>query len=82
MFCNENDLIYPVCVSDKKFENFMDLLLIASENRPHYVYIKDFNRVWQCRVLTEFNSVVRQKIMIIKNTFAEIFYNVLLVKEF
>ena len=45
VFCNENDLIYPVCISDKKFENCMDLLLITSENRPHYVYIKDFNRV-------------------------------------
>ena len=28
----------------KNFENCMDLLLIADENRSHYVYIKDFNR--------------------------------------
>ena len=28
----------------KKNENCMDLLLIADENKSHYVYIKDFNR--------------------------------------
>ena len=30
MFCYENDLVYPVHVSDK--------------NKTHHVYIKDFNR--------------------------------------
>ena len=35
---------YPVYVSDQKFENCMDLLLISDENKSHYVYIKDFNR--------------------------------------
>ena len=44
VFCYENELIYPVYVSDQKFENCMDLLLISDEIRPHYVYIKDFNR--------------------------------------
>ena len=43
-FCNENDLNYPAYVSDQKFENCMDLLLISNENKSHYVYIKDFNR--------------------------------------
>ena len=37
-------MIYPVHVSDKKFEDRMDLLLITDENKSHYVYIKDFNR--------------------------------------
>ena len=37
-------MTYPVYVSDQKFENYMDLLLISNENKSHYVYIKDFNR--------------------------------------
>ena len=44
VFCYENGLTYPVYVSDEKFGNFMDLLLITDENKSHYVYIKDFNR--------------------------------------
>ena len=28
VFCYENDLTYPVFVSNEKFENYMDLLLI------------------------------------------------------
>ena len=28
----------------KKFEDCMDLLLIADENKSHHVYIQDFNR--------------------------------------
>ena len=43
-FCYENNLTDPVYVSDKKFENCMDLLLTTSENKSHYLYIKDFNR--------------------------------------
>ena len=42
--CYENELTYPVYVSDQKFHNSMDLLLISDENKSHYVYIKDFNR--------------------------------------
>ena len=40
-FYNKN---YPVYVSDQKFEDFTDLLLITDENKSHYVYIKDFSR--------------------------------------
>ena len=29
----------------KKFSDCMDLLLIFEENKSHYVYIKDFNRL-------------------------------------
>ena len=35
---------YPVYVSDQKFHNSMDLLLICDENKSHYVYINDFER--------------------------------------
>ena len=43
-FVMKNGLTYPVYVSDQKFHNSMDLLLILNENKSHYVYIKDFNR--------------------------------------
>ena len=44
VFCYENGLTYQVYVSDQKFHNSMDLLLISNENKSHYGYIKDFNR--------------------------------------
>ena len=44
VFCYENGLTYPVYLSDQKFEDSMDLLLISDENKSHHVYIKDFNR--------------------------------------
>ena len=44
VFCYENDLVYPVHISDKSFKICMDLLLITDENKLHYVYINDFNR--------------------------------------
>ena len=43
MFCYENKLTFPIYVSDQKFENLMDLLLVIDENKSHYVY-KDFDR--------------------------------------
>ena len=44
VFCYENNLVYPVHISDQKFKDCMDLLMITVENKSHYVYIKDFNR--------------------------------------
>ena len=44
MYCYENKLTFPIYVSDQKFENSMDLLLVIDENKSHYVYIKDFDR--------------------------------------
>ena len=44
VFCYGDGLTYPVYVSDQKFHNSMDLLLISNENKSHYVYIKDFNK--------------------------------------
>ena len=41
VFCYENDLIYPIYVSDQKIENCVDLLLITNENKSHYVYIQN-----------------------------------------
>ena len=44
VFCYENNLVYPVYISNEKTENCMDLLLITHGNMSHYVYVKDFNR--------------------------------------
>ena len=44
VFCYENNLVYPVYLSDQKFENCIDLLLTTNKNKSRYVYIKDFNR--------------------------------------
>ena len=48
VFCYENNLVYLVYVSDQKFEDYMDLLMITNENKSH-IYIKDFNR-FMCNV--------------------------------
>ena len=44
MFCYKNKLTFPVYVSDQKFENSMDLLLVTDGDKSHYVYIKYFDR--------------------------------------
>ena len=33
MFCFENNLVYPVYVSNEQFENSMNLLMITDENK-------------------------------------------------
>ena len=38
-------MVFPVYISDQKFEDSMDLLLLIDNDKSHYVYIKDFNRV-------------------------------------
>ena len=44
VFCYENKLVFPIYISNQKFENSMDLLLIIDGDKSHYVYIKDFDR--------------------------------------
>ena len=44
MYLIENGLVFPIYISDQKFEDFMDLLLLTNNNKSHYVYIKDFDR--------------------------------------
>ena len=43
-FGYENGLIFPIYISDQKFEDSMDLLPLINDNKSHYVYIKDFDR--------------------------------------
>ena len=38
VFGYENDLVFSVYVSDQKFENSMDLLLLINDDKSHYVY--------------------------------------------
>ena len=44
VFGYENELVFPIYVPDKKFEDSMDLLLLIDDNKSHYMYIKHFNR--------------------------------------
>ena len=43
VFCYETEMVFPIYVSDKKFEDSMDLLLLIDDDKSHYVYIKNFN---------------------------------------
>ena len=44
VFGYEYKLVFPIFVSDKKFEDSMDLLFLIEDDKSQYVYIKDFNR--------------------------------------
>ena len=44
VFGYENELVFPIYVSDQKFEDSMYLLLLTGDDKSHYMYIKDFNR--------------------------------------
>ena len=43
-FCYENKLTYPRHISDQKFKNSLDLLIISNKIKSNYEYIKDFNK--------------------------------------
>ena len=45
VFCNENKIIYSIYLSNQKFDDCLDLLLISNNFVSHYVYIKNFNRL-------------------------------------
>ena len=70
VFCYGNDLVYPVRLSDEKFEKCRGLLLIADENKSHYFYIKGFIG-FMCN---------KAKIRI-KNTFSDIIFYTTIVKK-
>ena len=44
VFGYENELVFPIYVSDQKFEGSIDLLLLIDDDESHYVCIKDFER--------------------------------------
>ena len=43
VFCYENELVFPIYVSDQTFKSSIGLLLLTNDDKSHYVYIKDFN---------------------------------------
>ena len=71
LFGYENKLVFPIYVSNKKYKNSIDLLLLIRDNKSHYVYIKDFNRFM-------FHKTKNKN----KNGFVEVVYNVLVVKRY
>ena len=44
VFCYEDKVVYPVYLSDQKFSDSMNLLLISDKFKSHYVFINDFDR--------------------------------------
>ena len=45
VFGYENGLVFPICISNQKFEDSIDLLLLIDDNdKLHYAYINDFDR--------------------------------------
>ena len=45
VFCYENKVVYPAYLSNRSFNDIVDLLLLSNNFTSHYVYIKDFNRL-------------------------------------
>ena len=43
MFSYENQLVFPIYVSDQIFKSSIDLLLLIDDDKSYYAYIKDFN---------------------------------------
>ena len=69
VFCYENRLVFPIYVSDQKFKNSMDLLLVTDGDKSRYVYIKDFDRFM-------FNKIKNKN----KKNFCKSVYSVLAAK--
>ena len=68
VFSYENNLVFPIYISDKKFEDSMDLLLLIDDDQSHC----------SLKTLTDL-CFTKQKIKI-KNGFVEVVYNALVVK--
>ena len=44
VFGYKNGMVFPIYVSDQKFEDSIGLLMFINDDKSHYVYIKDFDR--------------------------------------
>ena len=71
VFCYENNLVYPVYVSVQKVEDCVDLLLITDKISHTLCILK---------ILTDL-CVITQNVGL-KNIFADIMYNVLVVEKY
>ena len=72
MFGYENELDFLIYVSDKKFQDSMDLLLSTKYDKSHY-------ELCTLKILTHL-CFTKQKIKI-KNGFVKVVYNALVVKR-
>ena len=43
VFGYENELVFPIFISEQRFEDSMDLLLLFEDHKSHYVHINNFN---------------------------------------
>ena len=71
VFGYENGLVFQIYISDQKFEDSVDLLLLIDDDKSHYAYIKDIDRFM-------FHKTKNKT----KNGFVEVVYSVLVVKFF
>ena len=69
VFRYENRLVFPIYISDQKFEDSMDLQLLIDNDKSHYMYIKDFDRFM-------FHKTKNKS----KNGFVKVIYRVLVAK--
>ena len=44
VFGYEDELVFPIYISDQKFKDYIDLLFLNDDDKSNYVYIKDFDR--------------------------------------
>ena len=63
VLCYENKLTYPVYISDQKFKNSMDLLMISNENKSNYEHIKDFERFVFSETKSKKKKIILQKLL-------------------
>ena len=71
VFGYENKLVFPIYISDKKFKDTIDLLLLINDYQSHYGYIKDFNTFM-------FHKTKNEN----KNGSVKVVYSVLVVKMY
>ena len=71
VFGYENELVFPIYLSDQKFEDSKGLWLLIDNDKSHYVYIKDFDRF----------MFHKHKIKT-KNGSAKVLYSVLVVEMY
>ena len=44
VYCFENRLVFPIYISDQRFEGSMDSLLVTDKNKSHLMHMKNFDR--------------------------------------
>ena len=52
VFCYENK-VYPICISKKSNTQVLNVLIITSEEKSNYVFIKDFDRLMYSKAKTK-----------------------------